>query len=615
MLESSHDQEPAQPDWASAEAWLKRARERGAERAVITGGGEPTLLPQASLRRLLQVCRSAFDKVVLITNGHLLATKGSVEANLAALYNAGLSVLAISRHHHDPVRNCEIMQLDTHAENLTDAWDKNRSRWPNIRLRLICVLQAGGVEDESTLAEYLNWTVMRGVEEICFKELYVSTSIESVYHDRAANEWSRQHQVPLSLVTEFAERHGFTIESRLPWGAPIYRGEWQGRRFAHRCLHRAKLDLGTHTRRRTQLECHGRWALLCFSRRPRERNHVGGSSVNFAAFQRWRQLCLAAQPGLLDCGETNLYRSLASLQLRPDASTASRRVHRCDLARAWLDRYGFPEHWSRQALVNRGVRHALSLIFRELARTSDVLWIPTDVYPTYAELARAAGIGPRFFSTLPEPPLLPTGPARGPEFLLIANPWKPLGRFLDRDECAALVQWIEVSPGRRVLIDAVYDLGTPFHESTVKLLETGRAILLHSVTKGWLWPKTFGVALLTQPWPKLESAFRSDPPAPEQLQFAEQLLLRAPQSPSQVSAALAKRKRNLLMTLPRAVSASLQLDSDLFAPGCYLFPVAIPSDELLMQHRILAVPVTAFGSDWNGSVITSLSAHFANGSP
>ena len=109
------------------------------------------------------------------------------------------------------------------------AWRHQRSRWPQFRLRLICVLQKGGVADETALAAYLTWAANQGVEEICFKELYVSTSIESIYHDRAANEWSREHQVPLSLVTGFAERHGFTIESRLPWGAPIYRGEWQGR--------------------------------------------------------------------------------------------------------------------------------------------------------------------------------------------------------------------------------------------------------------------------------------------------------------------------------------------------------------------------------------------------
>jgi molybdenum cofactor biosynthesis enzyme MoaA len=225
----SHDQTPEPPNWTKVQAWLRRARARGAERAVITGGGEPTLLAGPSLQRLIQSCAEAFNKVVLITNGYTLATKADPDATLSALCDAGLSVLAISRHHHDTEQNKKIMHLDTRTETLLGAWRNQRSRWPQFRPRLICVLQKGGVADETALANYLTWAVNQGVEEICFKELYVSTSIESIYHDHAANEWSREHQISLSLVTEFAERHGLTIESRLPWGAPVYRGEWQGR--------------------------------------------------------------------------------------------------------------------------------------------------------------------------------------------------------------------------------------------------------------------------------------------------------------------------------------------------------------------------------------------------
>ena len=85
------------------------------------------------------------------------------------------------------------------------------------------------MEDLATLTKYVEWAAQQGVEELCFKELYVSTSAESVYHDRAANDWSRRHQVPLSLVTRFAAEHDFELECRLPWGAPIFRGQLAGR--------------------------------------------------------------------------------------------------------------------------------------------------------------------------------------------------------------------------------------------------------------------------------------------------------------------------------------------------------------------------------------------------
>lgn len=226
----SVDQSASKIDWDKVSTWLKRAQLVGAERAVITGGGEPTLLPAHQLQRLVAECSKYFGKTVLITNAHILAKGTDIDrvARLDALSTAGLSVLAISRHHQDDSANEKLMGLRTPVDLLVRDWSEQRSRWPDLRLRLICVLQHGGVADEADVAAYLSWAAELGVEEVCFKELYVSTSTESVYFDRAANTWSRDHQVSLSIVTRFAEQHGFDVESQLPWGAPIYRGMWRG---------------------------------------------------------------------------------------------------------------------------------------------------------------------------------------------------------------------------------------------------------------------------------------------------------------------------------------------------------------------------------------------------
>jgi hypothetical protein len=213
----------AKPDWEKISAWLDRAQAHGAERAVITGGGEPTLLAPDLLQQLVNTCANRFDRVVLITNGHNLVTasEGGKIARLGALYDAGLRVLAISRHHFDAERNEQLMRLHTPVELLTRTWRNNHHRWPELRLRFISVLQKGGIADDTAVENYLSWAINQGVEEICFKELYVSTSAESIYHDYSANDWSRRHQVPLSLITRFAEQRGFVVESHLPWGAPV----------------------------------------------------------------------------------------------------------------------------------------------------------------------------------------------------------------------------------------------------------------------------------------------------------------------------------------------------------------------------------------------------------
>ncbi|WP_232247236.1 radical SAM protein [Kitasatospora azatica] len=282
----SSDQALARVPWDVVGVWLERARAAGAERAVITGGGEPTLIPFEQQLRLVSACSAAFPKVVLITNAHTLAKGQHADraGRLAALSAAGLSVLAVSRHHQDDAVSERLMMLRTPVSSVVDTWRVERDRWPGLRMRLICVLQHGGVADAAGVADYLSWAAALGVEEVCFKELYVSTSTESLYFDRAANTWSREHQVSLSVVTRFAEQHGFdlvprqatfarqgaasgacsrragrkssywtylgfrpvrrecvpgvatgrrlpdaALASRLPWGAPVYQGSWGGR--------------------------------------------------------------------------------------------------------------------------------------------------------------------------------------------------------------------------------------------------------------------------------------------------------------------------------------------------------------------------------------------------
>ncbi len=223
---ASAEQSQARVDWIGVNHWLQRAMAHGAERAVITGGGEPTLMKRAELLQLVQVCRERFDKVVLITNGLALAAHGATEAAqwLTELHAAGLGVLAVSRHHVDDAANTALMKIDTHTPALL------RSQRPaGLRLRLVCVLQRGGVDSGTAIDHYVRWAAANGADEVCFKELYVSTSEESVWYAHGANEWSARHQVPLSLVHRWADAAGLREIARLPWGAPIYGGSIGGR--------------------------------------------------------------------------------------------------------------------------------------------------------------------------------------------------------------------------------------------------------------------------------------------------------------------------------------------------------------------------------------------------
>ncbi|CCK24763.1 hypothetical protein BN159_0384 [Streptomyces davaonensis JCM 4913] len=330
--------------------------------------------------------------------------------------------------------------------------------------------------------------------------------------------------------------------------------------------------------------------------------------MRFDEFQALRQRQLSASSPLLDAAETNVYRALAAM--RPESPADMTTVHRCDLARAWLRRFELPQEWSGRAMVCRGVRHGLGVVFHWLRAVQARLWLPSDVYPVYFELARAAGLAPESYSTLPAP-VLPRSPAdHRPEYLLLANPSKPLGRHLSDAECAAVMSWLRESPRRHLLIDSVYDLGAPFAAGTRRLLETGRAVLLHSVTKGWLWPRTFGVVLLGPAQAELAEAFRADPPTPAQLRLADRLLSEHSDMPRQVVDELAARAERLFERLPDDVLAAIPTASRT-CPGNYFFPVDIPAQTLQREYGVLAMPVSVFGENsWSGSILTSLADAF-----
>jgi molybdenum cofactor biosynthesis enzyme MoaA len=229
----SADQESARPDWDLISMVLREGRARGAARAVITGGGEPSLLPDADLPRMVRLAATVFPKVVLISNGFKWAqlnSEGCKDA-LRDLDRAGLSVLALSRHHDDAARNSAIMNLDTGSERIARSWVELGEGLTGLSLRWICVLQRGGIEDRDSLERYLEWAVKTGVDEVCFKELYVSTSVESEYHDREANDWSFERQVPLRLVLDLARDESWTLIRKLPWGSPVFETIRGGRRL------------------------------------------------------------------------------------------------------------------------------------------------------------------------------------------------------------------------------------------------------------------------------------------------------------------------------------------------------------------------------------------------
>jgi aspartate/methionine/tyrosine aminotransferase len=318
--------------------------------------------------------------------------------------------------------------------------------------------------------------------------------------------------------------------------------------------------------------------------------------MNYRAFLEYRCGMRAEQPHLLDLGELNLWRVLNHLVPSPRGMSPVHH-HRCHLAEVWADVFGTSAASSKCALVSQGVRSSLSLIFQVLRDLAADVWLPADVYPVYGELATAANLPHCVFPTIPELTLPEDG-----DCLLLPNPLKPLGRWLYSSEVAVLLAWLQAKPQRRLLLDVVYTFGNGWHETTRALLDSGQCILLHSLSKGWLRPQVFGVALVPEADRKAFAPLFQENPMPQKnLQEAAWLLTDRRCLPEVVASELKQMQIRLLEKLRPELATALVQRFDGGTSG-YLVAVPWSAEELRANEGILAIPATVFGSarqDWS----------------
>lgn len=329
-------------------------------------------------------------------------------------------------------------------------------------------------------------------------------------------------------------------------------------------------------------------------------------TLNFAEFQQARgQLQEDYGEFLCDYGETNLWRALAPLV--PQLVTeANERVHRCHLAQQWLAHWRLPEDWAPRALVSTGVRHSLSLIFQQLAANGIPLILPSDVYPVYGELARAAHLPFQTFTTLNGSASFSLPETTG--WVVLPFPLKPAGRVFSEAERIVVHHWLAADARRRVVIDAVYTFDPFLDPAILELFATQQAIVLHSLSKSWLQPKIFGIALIpTADQDLLSPTFRENPPTQLQLTQARAVMAGNAALPFWIHSELARRRQQLLRLLPAVTRSLLRLPVGSSHAG-YLMSCECSASQLWAEHGILAIPATVFGSTrMDCSILSTLS--------
>lgn len=207
-------------EFKSLENWFEKSKKYGVKRFVITGGGEPSLIGFENIKKIIEKSKKYFDKKILITNGLFL--EKDTDRKLYELKLSGLDVLAISHHHYNNKKNSELMGIKENIDIIKKL--KNRNVKDSPLLRLVCVLQKKAIDSEEEFEKYINFAFDNNIDQICFKELYISSTTESKYSESNENLYAIKNQVKLSLLNDFLMKNSKLI-NKLPWGSPVYRYE------------------------------------------------------------------------------------------------------------------------------------------------------------------------------------------------------------------------------------------------------------------------------------------------------------------------------------------------------------------------------------------------------
>ncbi len=137
---------------------------------------------------------------VLYSNGAGFAHAGGAHL-IDALSAFRLSWLELSRHHHDDAINQHIMRFRAHEPIVDNANFKRIAHRlaQALSLRLICIVQHGGIDTAKNVREYLHWASQHGANTVVFREF---SRLGDGYRDTGSRRYLQAQRVSIEALID-----------------------------------------------------------------------------------------------------------------------------------------------------------------------------------------------------------------------------------------------------------------------------------------------------------------------------------------------------------------------------------------------------------------------------
>lgn len=173
---------------------------RGLPMAYSLSGLEMTDDPEWMIALLDELARHAthspIHERVLYSNAAGLTERKNQHSLIQKIIDFDMSWIEISRHHFDEHKNQTIMrfrdEIDVRHQAVFERTVRQLSA--SVPIKLVCIVQRGGIDSAEAIAAYIRWAMTLGVTTVIFRQL---STLDASYKSNATARYITRNQVSI----------------------------------------------------------------------------------------------------------------------------------------------------------------------------------------------------------------------------------------------------------------------------------------------------------------------------------------------------------------------------------------------------------------------------------